>query len=119
MLADQEWRTATGRAPAASIESRGSLCKADAGLLIIGERDGNMPQDRRTAPGHRGPSAPSGHNRKHQGSNPGAYSAFSALKFGGARVLYHPVGLAPALSSHNSLCSHISAHTRLNNYAPA
>jgi len=26
--------------------------------LNIGERDGNMPQDRRTAPGHRGPSAP-------------------------------------------------------------
>jgi hypothetical protein len=65
--------------------------------LIIGERCGCMPQDRRTAPGHRGPSAPSGRNRRHQGSNPGAYGAygaFSAHLFGGAPALYPPVGLA-------------------------
>jgi hypothetical protein len=34
--------------------------------LTIGERDGNMPQDRLTPPARRGPSAPSARNRSRQ-----------------------------------------------------
>jgi hypothetical protein len=44
MFVGQGWRTSTHRAPAAPIPSWGSLCKEDAGRLIIGERDGDMPK---------------------------------------------------------------------------
>jgi hypothetical protein len=36
-----------------------------------------------------------------------AYRAYHALFFGAAPALYDPTGLAPALSSHSSLSSHI------------
>ena len=76
--------------------------------LTIGERDGNMPQDRLTPPARRGPSAPSACNRSRQVSHPGAYrsyGAFGSLKIGAAPAVHHPVGLAPGLSSLCSLCS--------------
>jgi hypothetical protein len=98
----QEWHTSINRAPAASIASWGSPCKEDA---------------RRTAPGLRGPSAPSSGNGRHQGSNPGAYSAYSAFSahiIGAAPAVYHPVGLAQGLISLISLISlilHISTGT--------
>jgi hypothetical protein len=81
--------------------------------LTIGERDGNMPQDRLTPPARRGPSAPSACNRSRQVSHPGAYRsyrAFGSFKIGAAPAVYHSAGLAPGLSSLSSLCSHISAN---------
>ena len=47
--------------------------------LTIGERDGNMPQDRLTPPARRGPSAPSARNRSQQVSHPGGGIALMAL----------------------------------------
>jgi hypothetical protein len=38
-----------------------------------------------------------------------SYGAFGSFKIGAAPAVYHPVGLAPGLSSLSSLCSHISA----------
>jgi hypothetical protein len=111
----QEWRTSTGLARRHPLESWGSLCKEDAGPLIIGERDGNMPQDRRTAPGHRWPSAPSARNRRHQSSNPGAYLAYRSLfhlKFELFRLFTLPSVSHRDFSSLNSLSSHISAGAR-------
>jgi len=101
MFVGQGWRTSTDRAPAALIASWGPLCREDAGRLIIGERDGDMPQARRTAPGHRWPSALSARNRSQQASNPGGLSRLSltfSLKIAAAPALYHPVGLATGLS---------------------
>jgi hypothetical protein len=39
-----------------------------------------------------------------------SYGAFGSFKIGAAPAVYHPVGLAPGLSSLSSLCSHISAN---------
>ena len=89
----------------------GSLCQEDAGPLKIGERGGNMPQDRRTAPGLSGTSRPLGRNQSQQASDWGAYSAHF---IGVAPAVYHPVGLAPGLSSLSSLSSHIFCKTVLD-----
>src|ERR1700677_495829 len=107
--------TSTDRAVAASFESWGSQARKMLDLLIIGERDGNMPQDRRTAPGHRWPSAPSARNRRHQSSNPGAYLAYRSLfhlKFELFRLFTLPSVSHRDFSSLNSLSSHISAGAR-------
>jgi hypothetical protein len=80
--------------------------------LTIGERDGNMPQDRLTPAARRGPSAPSARNRSRPVSHTGAYRSYRSyrsFKIGAAPAVYHPAGLAPGLSSLSSLSSHISA----------
>ena len=53
MFVGQGWRTSTDRAPAAPIASWGSLCKEDAGRLIIGERDETCPKPAAPSPPHR------------------------------------------------------------------
>ena len=47
--------------------------------LTIGERDGNVPQDRLTPPARRGPSAPSPRNRANSFQPPGGLIALIAL----------------------------------------
>jgi hypothetical protein len=81
MFVGQEWRTQTDRAPAASIESWGSLCKGNAGLLIVGERDGNMPRRHAPKPPHRARPeravSPLGSQSKPTSFQPGGLSRLS------------------------------------------
>jgi hypothetical protein len=80
-----------GRAPRKIVPRRRPLhhgdryAREDAGRLIIGERDGDMPQARRTAPGPRWPSAPLGSQSKPTSFQSGgpylAYRSLFQLKF--------------------------------------
>jgi hypothetical protein len=79
--------------------------------LTIGERDGNMPQDRLTPPveGRQPPRLATEANKFPIRGGYRSYGAFGSFKIGAAPAVYHPVGLAPGLSSLSSLSSHISA----------
>jgi hypothetical protein len=71
----------------------------------MGERDGNMPQDRPPVEGRRPPSA---RNRSQQAPNRGAYSAygdFSAHFISCGSAVYHPVGPSPGALSRLSRLS--------------
>jgi hypothetical protein len=111
MSVGQEWRTSTDRAVGHPMNHGDRYARKMLDLLIIGERDGNMPPDRPPRPPVEGRQLPRLAIEANQfpirGAY-GAYGAFSAHKIGAAPAVYPPVGLAQGLISLISLISHIS-----------